>query len=257
MRQGRLQRVERAGADPYLWRVWLEPITDKDVQVTLEGGRPCAETGAVCTRDGRALQNTVKAMVSEQLRIFTWSALSKEGREPHINMLVQLSRTGGVEEPVTVDWETADGTTTGPEVVEPGRRVRVRASPATAGADYTATSGTLTFAPGEWNKFVQVPVLDDAVDEGVEYFLVRFSNPQGAGAVVAQDQEEQVALITNDDHLQAMWLARFGRTVGSQVTDAVSERLEAGLAPGAHATLAGQPLALTRRPTTARRWRRR
>ncbi len=244
VRQGRLQRVERAGA--YLWRVWLKPITENDVQVTLEGGRGCAEAGAVCTRDGRALQNTVKAVVSEQLRIFTWSAVSMEGRDPHIQMLVELSRTGGVEETVTVDWETADGTATRPEIVEPGRRVRMPSTtPATAGADYTATSGTLTFAPGEWNKFVKVPVLDDAIDERVEYFLIRFSNPQGAGALLARDQEEQVALITNDDHLQAMWLARFGRTVGSQVTDAVSERLEAGLAPGAHATLAGQPLALS------------
>ena len=41
-----------------------------------------------------------------------------------------------------------------------------------------------------------------------------------------------------------MWLSRFGRTVGSQVTDAVTERLEGGLAPGAHMTLAGQPLDL-------------
>ena len=42
-----------------------------------------------------------------------------------------------------------------------------------------------------------------------------------------------------------MWLARFGRTVGSQVTDAVAGRLESRFAPGAHATLAGQPLGLT------------
>ena len=195
VRQGRLQRVERAGVD--LWRVWLKPVTMHDLQVTLEGGRGCAETGAVCTRDGRALQNTVKAMVGEQLRIFTWSTFSMEGRETHIEMLVELSRTGGVEEPVTVDWETADGTTEGYELVEPGRRVRYPASPATAGADYTATSGTLTFAPGEWSKFLQVPVLDDAIEEGTEYFLIRFSNPQGA--IVAQDQEEQIALIVNNN----------------------------------------------------------
>ena len=43
-----------------------------------------------------------------------------------------------------------------------------------------------------------------------------------------------------------MWLSRFGRTVGAQVTDAVSGRLAADLAPGAHATLAGQPLDLSR-----------
>ena len=242
VRQGRVQRVERAGAD--LWRVWLKPTTMHDVQVTLAGGRGCAEAGAVCTRDGRALQNTVKATVGGQVRIFTWSAIAKEGRDPHIQMLVQLSRTGGVEQPVTVDWETADGTTTGYELVEPGRRVRVPASPATAGADYTATSGTLAFAPGEWSKFVEVPLLDDAIDERVEYFLVRFSNPQGA--VLAQGQEDQVALIYNDDHLQSMWLARFGTMAGSHLADAVSDRLGGDLSPGAHATVAGQSLDLTK-----------
>ncbi len=242
MRQGLMQRVEQAGA--YLWRVWVKPASPSDVQVTLAGGRGCAEAGAVCTRDGRALQNTVKAMVGSQLRIFTWSAFSEEGRDPYIEMAVQLSRIGGVEHTVTVDWATADATTQDHVLVEPDRRVQRRMALATEGADYTAASGTLTFAPGEWQKNVKVAVLDDAIDEGTEYFLVRFSNPQGAS--LALGQEDQVAYIGNDDHLQAMWLARFGRTVGSQVTDAVSERLEAGLSPGAHVRLAGQPLDLSR-----------
>ena len=56
----------------------------------------------------------------------------------------------------------------------PGRRRRGR------GADYTATSGTLTFAAGQTLKTVSVPILDDAIDEGTEYFLLRFSNPDGA-----------------------------------------------------------------------------
>ena len=53
-------------------------------------------------------------------------------------------------------------------------------STATAGADYTATSGTLTFAAGETAKTVKVPVLDDAVDEGKEVMRLLLSNPQGA-----------------------------------------------------------------------------
>ena len=40
------------------------------------------------------------------------------------------------------------------------------ASPATAGADYTGVSGSLTFAAGETVKTVPVSILDDAVDEG-------------------------------------------------------------------------------------------
>ena len=39
---------------------------------------------------------------------------------------------------------------------------------ATAGADYEAKSGTLTFSPGDTSKSVVVNVLDDAHDEGEE-----------------------------------------------------------------------------------------
>ena len=45
---------------------------------------------------------------------------------------------------VTVDYATADGS-------------------ATADADYSATAGTLTFAPGETAKTVLVPITDDAL----------------------------------------------------------------------------------------------
>ena len=83
---------------------------------------------------------------------------------------------------------------------------------------------------------------------------MRFSNPQGA--VLPERYREVVGFIRNDDHLQSMWLSRFGRTVGSQVTDAVSERLEGGLAPGAHADACGAeggPLEGGRRPGAHRR----
>ena len=50
-------------------------------------------------------------------------------------------------DPVTVAYATADGT-------------------ATAGEDYTAASGTVTFAPGETEQTIAVTVLDDAHDEG-------------------------------------------------------------------------------------------
>ena len=37
---------------------------------------------------------------------------------------------------------------------------------AKAGEDYTATRGTLAFAAGETERTVEVPILDDALDEG-------------------------------------------------------------------------------------------
>ncbi len=51
---------------------------------------------------------------------------------------------------------------------------------AAAGADYTATSGTLTFAPGETSKTFAVPILDDTSDEVVETLTITLSAPKGA-----------------------------------------------------------------------------
>ncbi|MCY4505556.1 MAG: hypothetical protein OXG35_01140 [Acidobacteria bacterium] len=52
---------------------------------------------------------------------------------------------------------------------------------ATAGADYTAASGTLTFASGETEKTVSVSTLPDLIDERQEVFRLNLSNASGAG----------------------------------------------------------------------------
>jgi hypothetical protein len=51
---------------------------------------------------------------------------------------------------------------------------------ATAGSDYIATSGALTFAPGEVEKPVVVLVIGDTVDEVQETFFLDISNVQNA-----------------------------------------------------------------------------
>ena len=62
---------------------------------------------------------------------------------------------------VTVDWATADGT-------------------AVAGEDYTAASGTLTFAAGETAKTVEVAATVDGADEAPETLTLALSNAAGA-----------------------------------------------------------------------------
>ena len=158
---------------------------------------------------------------------------AREGRDEAVAFTVRLSYTHLGPGTVRVRYETAQAAF-----------VWQGAWPAEAGDDYTHAAGTVAFLPGESSKTVSVPILDDAVDEGREYFLLRLSGPEGA--YVKAGRGEARGLITNDDHLQAMWLARFGRTVATQVTGAVSERLEAGLSPGAHATLAGQGMDLSK-----------
>ena len=66
---------------------------------------------------------------------------------------------------------------------------------ATAGSDYTATSGTLTFTPGTTTRNVTVSVTGDLTVEPNETFFVNLSAP--AGAVIGDGQG--VGTIVNDD----------------------------------------------------------
>ena len=91
-------------------------------------------------------------------------------------VVVTLSETS--LQTVTVDYATSDGT-------------------ATAGTDYVASSATLTFAPGETEKEIQVTITDDAVDEDEEdeTFTVTLSNPNNASLGASAS----IVTITDDD----------------------------------------------------------
>jgi len=66
---------------------------------------------------------------------------------------------------------------------------------ATAGADYVAASDTLTFAPGETSRAINVAILGDRIVEGDETFTVALQNP--AGATLATDRA--TGTIEDDD----------------------------------------------------------
>src|SRR5262249_4675679 len=68
---------------------------------------------------------------------------------------------------------------------------------ATAGSDYTTSGGTLTFASGETSKTFTIPILDDAVVEGVETVNLVLSSPTG-GATLGS-QATAVLTIVDDD----------------------------------------------------------
>lgn len=72
---------------------------------------------------------------------------------------VVLSAASG--RPVSVAWAATNGT-------------------ATAGLDYVAVTGVLEFAPGQTQRNIAVPILDDALDEWTETVEVRLFNPTNA-----------------------------------------------------------------------------
>ena len=134
------------------------------------------------------------------------NATVREGPQAQLQFDVSLDRAAAVT--VTVDYATSDDT-------------------ATAGADYTAMSGMLSFAAGETAQTVSVPVLDDAHDEGTETLTLTLSNARDA----AIDDATATGRIVNTDPMPAAWLARFGRTGATQVLGLLDARFDAARAP--------------------------
>lgn len=77
---------------------------------------------------------------------------------------IPVTRTSSTSGTATVNYATSDG--------EPGFAAK-------APADYTAASGTLTFAPGETSKLITVEIKEDFNLEMEEQFKVTLSNPNG------------------------------------------------------------------------------
>ena len=216
---GGVRKARRVDGRNDLREIHIEPEGWDDVTVMLAGGRACGTEGAVCTADGKVLANTAVATVPGPLALSVADARVDEAPGAVLAFEVTLNRAAAGT--VTVDYATADGT-------------------ATAGADYTATSGMLTFAPGETAKTVNVPVLDDAHDDTGETLTLTLSNASGARI----RDGEATGTIENSDAIPKAWLARFGRTVADHVVDAVTERLTGSSGGGSQVTLGGQPIPL-------------
>ena len=80
-----------------------------------------------------------------------------EGGTAEFNVTLSQASDG----PVTVSYATSNGS-------------------ADAGDDYTATSDTLEFGVGERTKTIEIPTIDDDLDEPNEEFTVTLSSPNGA-----------------------------------------------------------------------------
>ena len=217
---------EHQGMQPNrTWKISVRPdAASEDVTIVLPATTSCDASGAVCTGDGRKLSNTESATVAGPPSLSIADAQVDEAADATLEFTVSLSRAASAT--VTVDWATADGT-------------------ATAGSDYTADSGTLTFAPDETSKTVAVAVLDDSHDEGSETLTVTLSNPSGAYLA----DGEATGTIENTDHMPQAWLSRFGRTAAEQVLEAVEERIRSAPQAGVQVTVAGQRIGAAQAPS--------
>ena len=109
------------------------------------------------TTDTTVNVNVTDVNETPVIRVADVEATEGDDTEMLFRVMLESASSGTV----TVNYATADGT-------------------AVAGEDYTATSGTLTFAPGETEKTVAVAIIDDTVEDSGETFRLLLSDPSGA-----------------------------------------------------------------------------
>src|SRR5262249_18106756 len=108
-----------------------------------------------------------------------------EGNTGTVNAVFTVTLSAAATQTVTVNYATSSGG-------------------ATSGVDFTAASGTLTFAPRETSRTVAVAVRGDVLDENDETFWFDLSNPTNAtisrsyGIGTILDDDPMPSVVIND-----------------------------------------------------------
>ncbi|MHC5538694.1 beta strand repeat-containing protein [Singulisphaera rosea] len=143
--------------------------TTQSFEVPIIGGRPSKPSDQFTI----ALSNPQNDTIDPTQGVATGTILPASGLS--INDVSVVEGTSGttdaiftvtldppnIEEPVTVDYSTADGT-------------------AKAGVDYQAVSGTLTYQPDETTQTIDVPIIGGTNVKPPETFLVNLTNATNA-----------------------------------------------------------------------------
>lgn len=127
---------------------------------------------------GTTTSTTVNIVDDEQPGTLAFSQATASVNEDDGTLTVTVVRTGGSDGTVTVNYATSNGS-------------------ATAGDDYTANSGTLTFADGETSKDIELQIIDDISIESNETLTVTLSSPSG-GASIGTPAVMTVTIIEDD-----------------------------------------------------------
>lgn len=127
---------------------------DETFTVKLTGVTGNATLGSHTTATGTILNDDVTS-------VQVFGTMVAEGNSGTTAFNFNVNLPAASNQTVTVNYATADGT-------------------ATAGSDYQAASGTITFAPGQTSQNVTVLVTGDTVDEPDESFYFNLSNPVNA-----------------------------------------------------------------------------
>ena len=119
----------------------------------------------------------IGTILDNEPRISIRDVSKKEGNIGTTAFIFTVSLSAAYDQTVTVNFSTSNGS-------------------ATAGSDYTASSGTLTFAPGQTTAIITVYVSGDRTAESDETFYVNLSSPS-SNALISDPLG--IGTILNDD----------------------------------------------------------
>ena len=159
-------------------------VTPEDTSYTASVGGTCggALVGTTYTTAPVTADCTVIASFSTLPTLSINNVSQAEGNSGTTPFTFTVTLSAAASLPVTVNWATADGT-------------------ATAGSDYTAAAGSLTFpVGGPLTQTLTVQVIGDTAAETNETFFVNLSAPVNATLAQAQG----VGTILNDDSLTGL-----------------------------------------------------
>ena len=145
------------------WNITVKPTSASDtVTITLPETTDCRAVDAICTKDERPrpLSHSLSSVVAGPVIIPAVSVSDASASEGEA-VAFTVSLSAASSQRVTVGYATSGAT-------------------ATSGTDYTAQSGTLTFAANETSKTVSIATTDDSVDEENETFTLTLSSPTNA-----------------------------------------------------------------------------
>ncbi len=149
--------------------------TSNNFPNTAGGARPTLQGGS----DAFIARVTPDLLGAASAGALQFAAATFSSPEGDTTVQIGVTRSGGSAGAVSVQYATSNGS-------------------ATAGADYTAASGTLNWADGDTaTKFFGVALLDDAAVEGGETINLALSNA-GGGATLGT-QTSAVLTITDND----------------------------------------------------------
>ncbi|MFM1768765.1 MAG: hypothetical protein RJA22_1294 [Verrucomicrobiota bacterium] len=123
--------------------------------------------------------NTTILTIAADEALFNFAGAVLTVDETNGQAVITVFRSPEGTGPVSVDFATVDGS-------------------ALAGADYGATNGTLTFAPGQLTSFFVIPIVDDGLGEGDEFLSLVLSNPGGEASLVGVTNVASLFIIDND-----------------------------------------------------------